>query len=46
MAEPLRRVFREHLDQHGCAERLGFAYCPEASRLFGLLPAGDSIIIG
>lgn len=46
MAEPLRRAFREHLDAHGCAERLGFAYCPEAVRLFELLPAGDTITIG
>jgi hypothetical protein len=46
LAAPLRRAFDEHLRDHGCAERGGFGYCDEAMRLFGLLPAGDSVIFG
>jgi hypothetical protein len=46
LAEPLRRAFEKHLDQHGCAERHGFAYCEEAMQLFGLLPPGDTVILG
>jgi hypothetical protein len=45
MAEPLRRAFDQHLDAHGCAERLGFAYCDEAMRLFRLLPIGERAIV-
>ena len=52
LAEPLRRAFVEHLDQHGCATQGhpnfvgGFSYCEEAMRLFSLLPPGDTVIIG
>lgn len=45
LAEPLRRAFEDHLDTHGCAERYGFAYCPEAMELFMLLPIGDRVIV-
>jgi hypothetical protein len=46
LAEPLRQAFKRHLDEHGCAEIRGFAYCPEAMRLFDLLPDGDRVVIG
>lgn len=45
LAEPLRKAFAAHLDEHGCAERTGFAYCDEAMRLFRLLPAGDRTVV-
>ena len=41
-----RRRFREHLDDHQCDKRDGFAYCEEAMRLFEALPAKDKVIIG
>lgn len=46
LAEPLRRAFSKHVDEHGCAARTGFAYCDEAMRLFRLLPDGDRVIVG
>jgi hypothetical protein len=46
LAEPLRQMFKRHLDEHGCAETYGFAYCPEAMRLFNLLPDGDRVVVG
>jgi hypothetical protein len=45
LAEPLRKAFREHLGEHGCEEPYGFAYCPDAVRLWDMLPAGDRIVI-
>jgi hypothetical protein len=46
LAEPLRRAFVQHLDDHGCAERHGFAYCDKAMRLFDLLPHAEKVIFG
>jgi hypothetical protein len=51
LAEPLRKAFREHLDVHGCGTGDsgdpryvgGCAHCPEAMRLWDLLPDGDRI---
>lgn len=43
LAEPLRKAVRAHLDEHGCS---GVLSCPEANRLFRLLPAADQILIG
>jgi len=53
LAEPLRRAFLAHTDEHGCgtpgtpayAEFAGFGNCPEADRLWHLLPDGDRILI-
>ena len=53
LAEPLRRAFRAHLDEHGCATRDpgdpryigGFGHCEEAMRLWYLQPAGDRVVI-
>jgi hypothetical protein len=44
LAEPLRKALSIHLDEHGCAERGGFAYCREAMDLFRLLPEGDMVV--
>lgn len=54
LAEPLRRAFDVHLDEHGCGigdhrdPRYvgGFLNCPEAARLWDLLPLGDAVIQG
>jgi hypothetical protein len=45
LAEPLRKALDDHLDQCGCAERAGFLHCPEARRLFLLLPKGDRLLL-
>lgn len=46
LAEPLRRALDRHLAGHGCGSRPpGFGYCPEATRLWDLLPDGDRILI-
>ena len=42
LAEPLRRAFRAHLDEHGC----GFLSCPEAAELWDLLPDCERIAFG
>ncbi len=44
LAEPLRRAFWKHVDEHGeaCVNPMwGGWLCPEAARLRALLPAGD-----
>jgi hypothetical protein len=54
LAEPLRRAFHAHLDEHGCGTGDprdpryvgGFGHCDEALRLWRLLPAGDQVLIG
>lgn len=42
LADPLRRAWCQHLDSDCsvCAAD-GIAWCPEAMRLFDLLPSGD-----
>lgn len=43
LAEPLRKALQDHLDGcPACGER---GFCPEAVRLFRLLPLGDQIVI-
>ena len=54
LAEPLRKALDAHLDEHGCGTGDsadpryvgGFWYCPEAKRLWDMLPAGDRIVVG
>jgi len=51
LAEPLRKAFDRHMDQHGCGEPgnpeyAGFLRCPEALALWKLLPEGDTIAYG
>jgi hypothetical protein len=54
LAERLRKAFDGHLAEHGCATgdpqdpsyAGGFIHCPEAARLWGLLPDGDRIVFG
>jgi hypothetical protein len=46
LAEPLRRAFHQHLDEHRCWARGGFAHCEEAMRLFRLLPRAEQVTIG
>ena len=54
LAEPLRKALDTHLDEHGCGTGDttdpryvgGFWYCPEAKRLWDLLPEGDRIVFG
>lgn len=52
LAEPLRKAFADHLDEHGCSATSGptaiggFGKCPEAMRLFELQPEGDKLIVG
>lgn len=47
LAAPLRKAFVDHLDEHGCGAGSGptyiggFFHCPEAKRLYELLPRGD-----
>lgn len=41
LAQPLREAFRQHLEEHD--HPAGFGACPEAMRLFKLLPAGDQM---
>jgi hypothetical protein len=49
----LRKALEEHLDEHGCgcgdirhpSYIGGFLHCPEAKRLFDLLPDGDRILL-
>ena len=47
LAEPLRKALDDHLEEHREAhERMGgFIHCPEAKRLWGLLPDGDRIVL-
>lgn len=47
LAEPPRKAFDAHLDEHRCYEPPigGFGHCPEAMALFELLPDGDRILI-
>ena len=53
LAEPLRKALDAHLDDHGCGTgdvhdpryTGGFLHCPEASRLFALLPDGDRVLL-
>jgi hypothetical protein len=53
LAEPLRRALDAHLDEHGCGTGNtadpryigGFLHCPEAEKLWDMLPAGDRIMI-
>ena len=54
LAEPLRRAFHAHLDEHGCgtgdtaSPRYvgGFIHCSRARELWDMLPGGDRIVIG
>jgi hypothetical protein len=53
LAEPLRRAFDKHLDEHGCGTGdpadpryvSGFIHCPAARELWDLLPDGDRIML-
>jgi len=53
LAEPLRKALDEHLDEHNCGTGDtsspdyvgGFIHCPEAKRLWDMLPAGDRIVL-
>jgi hypothetical protein len=53
LAEPLRRALDAHLDEHGCGTGdtadpnyvSGFLNCPDAKKLWDMLPAGDRIVI-
>ena len=48
LAEPLRKAFDAHLDEHRCGDPyvgIGFAHCREAMELWDLLPDGDRIVI-
>lgn len=51
LAAPLRKALEDHLDEHGCGAGSGptyiggFIHCPEAKRLFELLPDGDRVLI-
>jgi hypothetical protein len=53
LAQPLRKALDQHLDEHGCGTGDtdspqyigGFFHCPEAKRLFELLPDDDRILI-
>lgn len=44
LAEPLRRAYREHVDEWGPCCQGGTAYCPEAQRLDQLRPWGDRVM--
>lgn len=48
LAEPIRRAFVAHLDEHGCGgpDGPGFIHCPQARELWDMLPDGDRIVIG
>lgn len=50
LAEPLRMALDAHLSEHGCGEGgepwFGFIHCPDAERLYRLLPAVDRIRYG
>lgn len=47
----LRKALNDHLDEHGCGTpghpnyTSGFWHCPEAKRLWDLLPEGDRIVL-
>jgi hypothetical protein len=53
LAEPLRKALDGHLDEHNCGTGDtsspdyvgGFTHCPEAKRLWDLLPDGDRILL-
>lgn len=42
LAEPLRRAFWNHVNEHGCPG--GIVHCDEAMALWDLLPDGDRIV--
>lgn len=43
LAEPLRRAFFTHADEHQCQGR--YPRCPEYARLAALLPEGDEPVL-
>lgn len=53
LAQPLRDALDRHLNEHGCGTGDttdpryvgGFFHCPEAKRLWDLMPAGDRIVL-
>lgn len=44
LMQPIRKALNDHFDGHDCGET-GFFYCPEAKRLWDLLPDGDRIVL-
>jgi hypothetical protein len=46
LARPLRRAYDEHCAEHCRPLGIPPLDCPEGRRLYGLLPAGEFILLG